>query len=224
MNAAMQTRAVIFDFDYTLADSSSGIILCMNHALRELGLPAADPDRIRQTIGLSLEDTLIALAGPEAAPQAAEFTRLYVERADEVVAGMTVVYDAVPAVFACLKERGIKLGIVTTKYRYRVEAVLGPAGLLDLLDVIIGGEDVACFKPDPEGLFAAMDALGVARDEVLYVGDSLTDAEAAARAGIRLVAVTSGVTPKEAFDGYRPMLLLDDVSQLPDALDGSQTQ
>ena len=186
----------------------------MNHALAQLGYAAAPEDAIRRTIGLSLEDTLVMLAGPEAAPKAAEFVRVYVERADKVIAGMTVVYDTVLDVVAALKQRGLALGIVTTKYRYRVEAVFGPAGLLDYFDVILGGEDVARFKPDPEGLLAAVAALGATPAQALYVGDSVTDAETAARAGVPFVAVLSGVTPVEAFADHDTRVLLPDVSGL----------
>jgi phosphoglycolate phosphatase-like HAD superfamily hydrolase len=56
-------RAILFDFDYTLADSSEGIIRCVNSALQTLALPQADPDDIRATIGLSLTDIYAQLAG-----------------------------------------------------------------------------------------------------------------------------------------------------------------
>jgi len=53
-------KAVIFDFDYTLADSSKGIIECINYALRELGLNSVTTDAACETIGLSLGDTFLS--------------------------------------------------------------------------------------------------------------------------------------------------------------------
>ena len=50
--AIAPARAVLFDFDFTLADSAEGIVACMNHALGRLGLPPAPADAIRRTIGL----------------------------------------------------------------------------------------------------------------------------------------------------------------------------
>ena len=56
-------RAIIFDFDLTLADSTKGIIECVNFVLERLNLPRADDERIKRTIGMSLENTFIRLTG-----------------------------------------------------------------------------------------------------------------------------------------------------------------
>ena len=74
-------QSVIFDFDYTLADSSEGVIECANYALGRLGLPAASDDAIRHTIGLSLPNTLTALAGDEYAGHGEEFMRIFLDMA-----------------------------------------------------------------------------------------------------------------------------------------------
>ena len=76
---------VVFDFDYTLADSSDGIIDSINYALSNMGLPQAAHDAIRRTIGLSLDEAFVALAGESERPRAAEFTAFVVERADVVI-------------------------------------------------------------------------------------------------------------------------------------------
>ena len=52
-------RAIIFDFDLTLADPTKGTIECVNFALEKLNLPPADDERIKRTIGMSLEDTFL---------------------------------------------------------------------------------------------------------------------------------------------------------------------
>ena len=49
-------RAIIFDFDYTLGDSTNGIVLSVNYAFEKLGFAAKDTESIRKTIGLSLTD------------------------------------------------------------------------------------------------------------------------------------------------------------------------
>ena len=87
---------VIFDFDYTLADSSRGIVASINFALRELGLPTVSAERARRTIGLPLSDTFVELAGHEQASRCEEFARLFIERADKVMVDLTVLYDSVP--------------------------------------------------------------------------------------------------------------------------------
>ena len=58
-------RAVIFDFDYTLADASEGIVDCVGYALRQMRLPPSEPAAIQKTIGLSLSKTFAALTTTE---------------------------------------------------------------------------------------------------------------------------------------------------------------
>ena len=208
---------VIFDFDYTLADSSRGVLECVNHALRNMGLPTAQPEDVKKTIGMSLPDTLATLAGMENEERSEEFSRLFIERADEVMADLTMVFDNVPQIMGQLRARGVSLGIVSTKFRYRIETILGRVGLLEPFDAIVGGEDVSRHKPDPEGLLMAVDMLG-SPSSTLYVGDSVSDAEAAMRAGLPFVAVLSGVTPREAFADYPVYKVLNKLSDLADLI------
>jgi phosphoglycolate phosphatase-like HAD superfamily hydrolase len=63
-----------------------------------------------------------------------------------------------------------------------------------------------------------MNRLECSPASVLYVGDSVVDAELAKRAGVPLVVVLSGTTLKEHFDGYAPLAMLEDISQLPEFL------
>lgn len=212
MDCRFQT--VVFDFDYTLADSSRGVIACIDFALAELGFPAVSAEAAKQTIGLSLADGFQMLVGPQHVAQSGEFARLFVKRADEVMADLTVLFESAPATIAALKTQGFSLGIVSTKFRYRIEAVLEREGLGDAFDVIIGGEDVAEHKPDPTGLLTAIERLGGVPEGALYVGDSVTDAETARRAGVSFVAVLSGVTPRQAFLGYPVYGILKSLAEL----------
>jgi phosphoglycolate phosphatase len=134
------------------------------------------------------------------------------------MADRTVVYDYVPETIEHLRGKGLRLGIVSTKYRYRIVEVLGREGLLEPFEVIIGGEDVSEFKPDPESLNLALDKLDIPPEAALYVGDSVVDAEAALRAGVPFVAVLSGSTPREAFSEFEPRMILDSVRELTSAI------
>ena len=218
LTAVHDIQSVIFDFDYTLADSSDAVIECANYALRRLGLPEATDDAIRRTIGLSLPRTLAALAGEEHARHGDEFQRLFTERADVVMHDLIVMYDFVPSITDVLMGSGIRLGIVSSKFRRRIERVLKRDGLEGRFEVIVGGEDVEELKPNPTGLLRAVDALSTPRERCLYVGDSITDAETARRAGVPFVAVLSGVTQREAFAGYDSVSVLGSAAELPRAL------
>jgi phosphoglycolate phosphatase len=211
-------RSVIFDFDYTLADSSPGVVECANYALRRMGYADADPERIRRTIGLSLPDTFVRLAGETQARRSREYVRHFTARADEVMAGMTSVFACAPDALRRLRKAGFGLGIVSTKYRYRIEDVLRRNELTGIVDVIVGGEDVAEHKPDPAGLRAAIGRLGAAAAETLYAGDSPVDAEAARRAGVDFAGVLSGKSVLRDFKPFPAVHFAPDAARMADWL------
>ena len=208
-------QAIIFDFDYTLADSSEGAIECINFALNEMGLDRVSGEAACRTIGLSLSETFLALAEHHEPQRCDEFHRLFVQRAEKVMSNLTVLYDSVPAMIEVLRERGLRLGIVSTKYRRRIHEILEREALLHGFQVIIGGEDVEQHKPHPQGLFEALERLECSPASSLYVGDSVVDAELAKRAGVPLLVVLSGTTPRAHFDSYEPIAVLENISELP---------
>ena len=207
-------NSIIFDFDYTLVDSSSASIECVSYALTQLSLPVPTPDSIRRTIGMSLEETLRALTGIDERKTAEEFRRLFVHRADEVMLERIIFLDGVKQVLLDLDRRNLLLGIVSNKYRYRIEAFLLREHLEKLIDVIVGFEDTPKPKPDPDGLLIAMNKLGTSQTQTVYIGDSLTDAETASRVGMSFIAVLTGVTARQEFEGYSPCFIINNLQDL----------
>lgn len=70
-------KAVIFDFDYTLGDSTNGIVLSVNYALEQLGHSVRDVAEIRKTIGLSLKETYLVLTSRRDLDEAEQFAGLF---------------------------------------------------------------------------------------------------------------------------------------------------
>ena len=208
-------QSVVFDFDYTLADSSQGAIECINFALSEMGLAQVPAEAACRTIGLSLHETFLTLGEHHEPQRCDEFHRLFVQRAEEVMSSLTVLYESVPMMVEALREAGLRLAIVSTKYRRRISEVLRRESLLHGFEVVIGGEDVEQHKPHPQGLFEAIERLGCSPESVVYVGDSVVDAELAKRAGVPLIVVLSGVTARAHFDTYQPLAVLENISHLP---------
>ena len=209
----MPIQTIIFDFDYTLVDSARGTIDGVNFAFEEMGLPTASDAAVRRTIGLSLPDILTALAGDAYTKRVNEFTRLFLHRAEETMVALAEFYAKVPQTVKTLRELGIQLAIVSQKTRRYIQPILEKENLLEAFEVIVGGGD-APYKPDPEGLLLAVAQTGSVIPNCLYVGDSVTDAETARRAGIAFIAVLSGVTPRTAFENYDVYAILEDVSEL----------
>lgn len=205
-------EAVIFDFDFTLGDSAKGIELCINDALERLGYPPGETKAIRKTIGLSLGDTFTALTGSENGREAGLFSRYFKEKADEVMVENTELYPSAEEILGRLKQSGRKLGIVTTKFHYRIEQILDKFDLKDTIDLIMGAEDVKAEKPDPEGLLLAAGRLNTSLENVLYVGDSLVDARTAEQAQVDFAGVLTGTTSAEDFKPFRSVCIAEDLN------------
>jgi phosphoglycolate phosphatase len=214
----MKYDTVIFDFDYTLADSSEGIIECVNFAMSSLGLSEQTPVNIRSTIGMSLPKTFEVLTGLEGEDIIIEFRRLFKIKADEVINKKTVVFDNVEEIIGRLRKADMKTAIVSTKFRYRIAEILERENLLTLFDLIVGGEDVHEHKPNPEGLNQAVTRLKSRKEDTVYIGDSVIDAKTAQRAGVDFMAVLSGVTSCDDFNSHISLAFLDSLCQLPEIL------
>lgn len=209
-------KAVIFDFDYTLGDSSMGIALSINYALENMGYSAKDTENIKRTIGLSLKETFSALTSNNNLEDAEQFSKLFKEKADVVMVDNTVLYHEVKDVLKNLRLRGYKTSIVTTKFHYRIEQILKKFDAVDLIDVIVGAEDVKVEKPNPEGLLFAINQLKINKQEVLYVGDSIVDAMTAESAGVNFAAVLTGTTDIGEFKKYSNVHIGENISSIYD--------
>ena len=212
-------QAVVFDFDLTLADSTPGIVECVNYALPKMGMPPVDPGDIHPTIGLSLPRIFATLTGRSDPAGVARFSAGFIERAEQVMADSTVIFPHVPRILSRLKSYGLGTAIVSTKFRRRIEGILARDKLTDSFDVIIGGEDVDEHKPDPEGLYKALSRLNVKAVDSVYVGDHPVDAEAARRARVPFIAVLSGNSVASDFHSNEVLQILLSLEELPDLLD-----
>ena len=202
----------IFDFDYTLVDSSRGIVTCFRHVLGNHGHTGVTDTEIKRTIGKTLEESFSTLTGITEAGTLADYKREYVKAADVHMTANTFFFSETIEVLEALKSQGAVLGIVSTKFRYRILDLFEKTGHDGLVDFIVGGEDVKAAKPDPEGLLLAIGrASGGGKSEVLYVGDSVVDAATAQAAGTDFSGVLHGMTTREELEAYPHVAIVDDL-------------
>jgi|TARA_Y100000310_G_scaffold228044_1_gene230292 phosphoglycolate phosphatase len=204
-----------FDFDYTLADSSDGTVVCANYAMAALKMQQCSPSLIKRSVGLSLEKTFEFLSGfVSSSPAAAEFKRHFLDRAEQVMLQHIHFYSGTRTALDALKREGHYISIVSTKFKQRIEEALERDGLDPFIDDIVGGDCVQKNKPDPEGLLLAMQSSGIPADRTIYVGDSVSDGECAQRAGVTFIAILSGTTSASQLTEWNPSRVLDSVEQL----------
>ena len=214
----MKYRAVLFDFDYTLGDSTAPIVASYTAALTAMGWPAPEREAVRHTVGYTLEDGYTMITGDADAEHRSEFFHRFKEHAAPIMAQTTDLCPGAAELLDWLKKSGVPAGIVSTKGGDVIDGIFQRQGLRDRLALIVGGQDVTRAKPDPEGLNLAVEHLKEDKRAVLFCGDTVIDAETARRAGVDFCAVLNGTTPAEAFDAYPHVHIAPDLAELLDWL------
>ena len=214
MRTVRPYRAVCFDFDYTLGDSTDSIVAGFQYAFGEMGWPIPDREAVRGTIGYLLEDAYTMLTGDSDPERRAQFRPLFLSVAKERQRRETVLFPGAAELLRGLNEQGIRTAIVSTKRGDTIAIIMERWGLGDTLDLIVGSEHVRRPKPDPQGLLDAMERLGVKPEETLFCGDTVLDAGAAQNAGCPFCAVLNGTTGAEAFTPYAPVHIAPDLYDL----------
>ena len=210
----MDYKTYLFDFDYTLADSSRGIVTCFRNVLNRHGYNTVTDESIKRTIGKTLEKSFSILTGVIDNEQLAGLKKEYRKEADTHMTANTFLFPETVSVLEALKERGAQIGIISTKYRFRILELLNQCLPENFLDIIVGGEDVKTAKPSPEGVWIALDKLNSNKSETLYIGDSTVDAETAQAAGVDFAGVLHGMTSREELQTYPHQMIIQDLTGL----------
>ena len=218
----MRYQGVFFDFDYTLGDSTDAIAEGYRRGFADMGLPEPTVEQVRATVGMRLEDGYTFLTGDGSPDRQAEFHRLFMysvgvkaqEEGRRLMIEGTKLLPGAAELLCALKGAGIPAAIVSTKPGETLRRIFEYQGRLDLLALVVGGDEVSRCKPDPEGVRLALDRLGLTADRVLFCGDTVIDAATARAGGCDFCAVLGGTTPREAFADYPHVHIADDLSDL----------
>lgn len=193
----MPTRAVIFDMDGVLVDSGAHHRAAWRALLAELGVPAP-AEFWRRTIGRPSEEAVPLLLGRALPP--AEARRLARRKQEHYTlaarAGLPAIAGA-PAFVRGLAHHGVPRGVATSARRVDADRLLAALALRGLFDVVVTAEDVRLGKPEPEVYVRAAAGLGVEPAACVVFEDAPVGIQAARRAGMRAIGVTSSSTAEE---------------------------
>ena len=204
--------AYIFDFDYTLADATEPVVQSFLYALEKMNLQKSSRQDIINTIGIPIGESYTILTGDDSEEGIELFKKYQKEKSDEITVPNTVFIGDAKEVLQILKNRGKKIGIVSSRWGQRINDIFENLNSRELIDFIIGTEHVENYKPNPEGLFKMIDMMDAKNP--LYIGDSYIDAQAAQNAKIDFVGVTTGTTSREKLESYLHISVLDDLKEL----------
>jgi pyrophosphatase PpaX len=179
---------VLFDLDGTVIDSGAIILASMRHAAETVvGGEWSDDELMKAVGGPGLEAQMVAL-DPNRIDELVRVYRAHNEPLHDSLEYCT----GIDAVLAELQERGHRLGIVTAKRRITVELAFAKLPLEQFFETVVGGDETANHKPDPEPLLLALERLGASAQDAAYVGDSPFDMQAAKAAGLFAIGVSWG--------------------------------
>lgn len=202
-------RAVLLDVDGTLIDSADLVAHSLAHASAAVGAPVRS------------HAEYLALVGRPVAVQAAIVAP---DRQEEFVAAAIRYYEEHPEeeqpfprgleTIAALRAMGLAVALVTSKLRRELDPVLGRCPALAAVDAIVTADTTRRPKPAPHPVLKALERLGVAPEEALFVGDSPYDLAAGRAAGVRTAAALWGPHPRERLAPEQPTYWLTDLADL----------
>jgi pyrophosphatase PpaX len=217
--------AVLFDLDGTLVNTIPLIFACYTHTLG-VHLPGFHPPRrvIVGNLGRSLDDILhdYAVAAGVAEPGPASHAMLETYRSfqRDNLDRLIEPYSGVREALQGLRERGLALGLVTSKVEWAARLSYERYGLGEFLSVLVFHDDTARHKPDPEPLLLAAARAGLDPARAAYVGDSVHDMAAGRAAGMKTIGALWGPSEREDLEragadalAARPLDLLDVVGR-----------
>ena len=199
----------LFDFDNTLYDTNEGIREILRHALPMVGVEY-DDSMFGEFTGLSMDQVFERYVGDWSLYDRYKDEFMRIVRSDVYMTGTP--FPETERVLRELRNRGRRLGIVSGKMSFKIENLMGRDGMLDMIETIVGYGDTERHKPFPDPIELALSRFDVPKEDVLYIGDSPNDSDAAINAGIDCAIINrhNGLTP----DGLECTYELDSLEGL----------
>ncbi|MBP3571121.1 MAG: HAD family hydrolase [Clostridia bacterium] len=203
----MPYQTAVFDLDGTLLDTLEDLYLATNAALERHSLPRRSRNEVRLFVGNGVE-MLIRRAVPAGTDEEtilavlADFKTTYAAICED----HTKPYDGILDMLAALRERGIRVAVVSNKFdaatKQLCEKYFG-----DLVEVAIGEREGVRKKPAPDTVYEALKELGVTAEGAVYIGDSDVDIQTARNCGMPCISVTWGLRDEEFLIGNGATIL-----------------
>jgi len=205
---------VVFDLDGTLADTALDLAAALNHTLGEMGRPPIPAAEVRRMVGHGVRALLqkaLAATGETSEALIDQGFPIFLYYYERHIADHSTAYDGVDAALDALDTLGVKLAICTNKLEALTFDLVEALGWRGRFVAIVGGDTLPQHKPDPAPIHEAIRRAGGGR--AAFVGDSISDTDAARAAGVPCVALTFGFSDRPA-DQLGATALIDHWDQL----------
>lgn len=204
-------KAVIFDFDGTLADTIPDLLTSINGLRAHYGLDNVDYDYIFKFIN---QDTasFVRSSVPEIGDKIDEGIAIYKDIYSKCYLEKTRPFPGMKEAVRELSEKGIRLAIFSNKMHEHV-VELAKELFPGMFELPLGVGKIAT-KPSPDGVFMILDQFGISADEAVFVGDSDVDYLTAKNAGMRAIGASWGYRGREFLDKLGMYAVVDNAKEM----------
>ncbi len=205
-------NCIVFDLDGTLFSSHESIYYCTLKTFEKLGRNVAIPkEEFNGMIGLHFVEIFENFGLKNV--DFGEFIKIYKELYFDFI-DLTKPHSGLYETIRALKEKGIKLALLTTKSQMQAENIMRHFKLEKDFDLIMGRRNGIAIKPDPQPLEIILKELSCNALNSLIVGDAEIDVQCGRAAGVKTAAVTFGYRSKEDLLKEFPDYLIDSLPEI----------
>ena len=209
-------KLIIFDLDGTLINTIADLGACTNYALEKLGYPTHDIESYKFRVGNGINN-LFRRSLPEGEKTDENVLRVRREFIPYYNAHNTDLsrpYPGMVELLEALQIEGILLAVASNKYQEATTKIIGELYPSIRFSAVLGQREGINIKPDPQIVFDILQATGVDKADVLYVGDSGVDMQTGLNAGVETCGVTWGFRPRTELEPFHPQHIVDSVEEL----------
>lgn len=205
---------IIFDLDGTLINTIDDLGQACNHALQACGFPVHEIADYPQLVGNGI-NRLIERALPVENRNETTVSRMreyFVPYYDAHNCDLTRPYDGIPELLLSLKKAGHTMAVASNKYQTATEKIVNHF-FPNTFDIVLGERENVPRKPNPQIVWDILSNL-TEQSDIIYIGDSLVDAETAKAADATLVLCTWGFCTEEQLKTANPNYMINHPSEL----------
>lgn len=209
-------KLVIFDLDGTLLNTIADLAHSTNYALSKLGYPTHKAEQYPFMVGNGI-NKLFERALPEGEKTEENVLRVrkeFIPYYDMHNADDSRPYPGIPELLSHLQAAGIQIAVASNKYQAATRKLIAHYFPEIHFIAVFGQREGIKVKPDPTIVFDILQLAGVAKEDVLYIGDSGVDMQTAANAGVAACGVTWGFRPRTELEEFQPEYIVDSAEEI----------
>lgn len=209
-------KLIIFDLDGTLLNTIADLAQSTNHALQVLGYPTHEESAYNFMVGNGI-NKLFERTLPEGEKSEENVLRVrkeFIPYYDVHNADKSQPYPGIPELLEQMQEKGMQLAVASNKYQAATEKLIAHYFPNIRFTAVFGQREGINVKPDPTVVFDILKIAQVAKEEVLYVGDSGVDMQTAANAGVTACGVSWGFRPRAELESFHPAHVVEQASEI----------